>query len=78
MLSSSLKGVTLMTPDRQPMGDSQIAAREGISKVVVSRMAMAAPGMVMIPFVMNSLERKGMFKRRPWIAAPLQVKMALL
>ena len=62
-----------MTPERKSMGESQIAAREGISKVVLSRMAMAAPGMVAIPFVMNMLERKGVLKRRPWIAAPLQV-----
>lgn len=39
-------GVTVMTDSDEAVGESQAAAKEGISKVVVSRMAMAAPGMV--------------------------------
>ena len=35
-----------MTAEGENVGNSQIAAREGITKVVLSRMAMAAPGMV--------------------------------
>lgn len=36
---------------------------------------MAAPGMVLPALVMNSLEKKGVLRRMPWIGAPLQVLM---
>jgi tricarboxylate carrier len=68
-------GITLMTESGEKVGNSKIAAKEGISMVVMSRILMAAPGMVLIPLVMNSLEMKGTFKRRPWLNAPLQISL---
>lgn len=29
--------------------------------------------MILIPLVMNKLEKKGTFKRMPWLGAPLQI-----
>jgi len=67
------EGISLMTESGEKVGNSKIAAKEGISMVVCSRILMAAPGMVMIPLVMNKLEMKGTFKRRPWLNAPTQI-----
>ena len=44
-----------MTEDGKAVGESKIAAREGITKVVLSRMAMAAPGMVVFPYFYPNL-----------------------
>jgi len=62
-----------MTPDGQPVGESKTAAVEGISKVVLSRVGMAAPGMVAIPIIMNQLDKRGVLKKYPKLNAPLQI-----
>jgi hypothetical protein len=41
------------------VGQSKTAARQGISMVTLSRIAMAAPGMVLIPMFMDRLEKRG-------------------
>lgn len=69
------EGIMLETQEGKPVGQSLIAAREGITMVVMSRVAMAAPGMVIIPMVMNKLEARGFFKKFPKANAPLQVLM---
>ena len=66
-------GIEMTTDEGKSVGKSQIAARQGISMVVLSRVGMAAPGMVGIPFLMNYLERKGTLAKFPRISAPLQV-----
>lgn len=68
-------GIMLMTESGEKVGESKIAARQGIGMVVASRVGMASPGMVLIPIIMNSLENKGVFKRMPWAAAPLQISL---
>ena len=45
------------------MGESPIAARQGIAMVTMSRILMAAPGMVLIPMFMDRLEKKGVLAR---------------
>ncbi len=62
-----------MTEDGQFVGKSTTAATQGISMVVLSRIGMAAPGMMGIPIVMDKLEKKGVLKKYPRIQAPLQV-----
>lgn len=66
-------GIECSTEDGIPVGASKTAAQQGISMVVLSRIAMAAPGMVAIPFYMNYLEKKGTLAKFPRLAAPLQV-----
>lgn len=36
---------------------------------------MAAPGMAIPPFIMNTLEKKAFLKRFPWMSAPIQVTL---
>jgi hypothetical protein len=67
------EGIQLMTEDGEHVAKSPKAAAQGISKVIMSRVAMAAPGMLTIPFFMNHLEKKGTLKKYPRLAAPLQV-----
>ena len=43
--------------------------------VVASRIGMATPGMVLVPFVMNNIDKRGLLKRYPWAAAPLTVAL---
>ncbi|TRY73455.1 hypothetical protein TCAL_07904 [Tigriopus californicus] len=67
------QGVPCFTPTGEKVGLSPNAAREGITKVALSRVCMAAPGMVIIPLIMNSLEKRGILARYPRINAPLQI-----
>ena len=67
-------GIEMSTKDGQVVGKSKTAAKQGISMVVLSRLGMAAPGMMGIPLFMNVLEKKGVLKKYPKISAPLQVR----
>ena len=40
------QGIMLTTEDGVKIGESKIAAREGISQVVLSRIGMASPGRI--------------------------------
>merc|ERR550517_1308367 len=66
-------GIMLESAEGEKIGESKIAARQGISMVILSRIGMATPGMVMIPIVMNKLEGQGFFKKYPRAPAPLQI-----
>ena len=66
-------GTEMSTEDGNIIGQDKNAAKEGITKVVLSRISMAVPTMMGIPFIMNHLEKKGTLKKYPRIAAPLQV-----
>jgi len=66
-------GTMLETEDGQQLGLSKVAAREGIAMVTMSRIAMAMPGMVLIPIIMNKLDARGLFRRFPRANAPMQV-----
>lgn len=57
------------------VGKSRLAAATGITQVVASRITMAAPGMVILPVIMERLERKNWFKRLSVLHAPFQVMM---
>jgi len=67
------EGTPVETSDGKRVGLSKVAAREGIAMVTLSRIGMAAPGMVLIPVIVNNLERKGLFRKYPRLSAPLQV-----
>jgi len=67
------QGIMLETEDGVKVGESVTAAKTGISMVTMSRIGMAAPGMVLIPMIMNKFESQGLFKRYPKANAPLQV-----
>ncbi|KAH0623793.1 hypothetical protein JD844_006915 [Phrynosoma platyrhinos] len=53
-------------------GDKVRAAVKGITQVVVSRIAMAAPGMIVLPIIMERLEKYPFIKKIQVLHAPLQ------
>ncbi|XP_067618611.1 sideroflexin-1-3 [Eurosta solidaginis] len=65
-------GVTLLDEQNNELGVSRKAAAVGITAVVASRIAMAAPGMVLTPILIQSLEKRGLLKRFPKASAPIQ------
>lgn len=65
-------GVTLFDKSNNEVGTSRKAAAVGISAVVASRIAMACPGMILTPVLINNLEKRGFLKRYPKASAPIQ------
>ncbi|CAB4060396.1 NCOAT [Lepeophtheirus salmonis] len=51
---------------------SKAAAALGISCVVLSRITIAAPGMIFLPFVMERMEKKEWFLKRKFLHIPFQ------
>lgn len=68
-----MHGIPVVDENGNKIGESKTAARWAIGMVLLSRIGMAAPGMVFPPLVMNQLEKRGVLKRYPWVGAPLQV-----
>ncbi|KAG8190016.1 hypothetical protein JTE90_000113 [Oedothorax gibbosus] len=67
------EGITVIDKNGNKVGTSKTAAKGAITQVVTSRICMAMPGMLIPPFIMNYLDRKGTLKKFPWMNAPLQV-----
>ncbi|XP_048671191.1 sideroflexin-1 isoform X4 [Marmota marmota marmota] len=55
-------GIPVTDDNGNRLGESANAAQQAISQVVVSRILMAAPGMAIPPFIMNTLEKKAFLK----------------
>lgn len=66
-------GIPVFDEDGNRIGDSRKAAKVAIAQVVLSRVMMAAPGMVLPTFFMNRLDKGTFLKRFPWTNAPIQV-----
>ena len=57
-------GIPLTTESGERVGASSTsAAVQGISMVTISRIAMAAPGMLVLPIFMDKLEKRGILAR---------------
>lgn len=65
-------GVTVLDEDGQPLGQSRRAAVKGIAQVCLSRIVMAAPGMLTTPVIMERLERYKFFRRGKFFSAGIQ------
>ena len=72
-----LDGVELTDENGSIICSSKYAAGKGIGQVVLSRNIIMAPGMVFLPFIMNAMEKKTWFARRPLLHAPFQVSLSL-
>ncbi|CAG5118338.1 unnamed protein product [Candidula unifasciata] len=70
-----MHGIPIFDENGNRVGESTRAASKAISQVVISRIIMAMPGMMIPPFIMNSLEKKKFLQRMPWLNAPIQVAM---
>lgn len=67
-----LQGIEVQDEEGNVVGKSRVAAAKGITQVVVSRITMAAPGMLLLPVIMERLERISSFKRMTVLHAPFQ------
>ncbi|KAJ8404942.1 hypothetical protein AAFF_G00333290 [Aldrovandia affinis] len=70
-----LGGIAVTDENGNKLGHSRRAAAKGITQVVVSRVTMAAPGMIILPIVMQRLERYKFMQRITFLHGPLQVMM---
>ncbi|XP_064923220.1 sideroflexin-2 isoform X2 [Columba livia] len=71
-----INGVTVTDKDNNELGRSRRAAVKGIAQVVVSRIAMAAPGMIILPVIMERLEKFAFMQRIRVLHMPLQVLLS--
>ncbi|XP_067393149.1 sideroflexin-2 isoform X1 [Emydura macquarii macquarii] len=71
-----INGIAVTAENGEELGNSRVAAAKGIAQVVISRIAMAAPGMVLLPILMERLEKFPFMKRIQVLHAPLQVMLA--
>ncbi|XP_031246440.1 sideroflexin-2 isoform X3 [Mastomys coucha] len=57
-----IQGICVKDRNQNELGHSQRAAAVGITQVVISRITMAAPGMILLPVIMERLERLPLMK----------------
>lgn len=67
-----IEGITVQDENGNDIGKSRLAAAKGMSQVAFSRIFMAAPGMMLLPIIMEKLERIPWFKRMTFFHAPFQ------
>lgn len=68
-------GVDVMDENGKIVGKSTIAPIKGIGQVTTSRIIMAAPGMLVLPFIMERLEPKQWMKKIKWAHGLMQTLM---
>lgn len=66
-------GIDIQDENGNNVGKSRVAAAKGISQVIFSRITMCAPGMLILPIIMESLEKNKLFRRVSFLHAPFQV-----
>ncbi|XP_067092566.1 sideroflexin-2-like isoform X2 [Osmerus mordax] len=70
-----LNGIAVTDENGNKLGHSRKAAIKGITQVVISRVTMAAPGMIILPIVMQRLEKYKFMQKITFFHGPLQVMM---
>lgn len=65
-------GVDVFDDKGNKVGTSKVAAVKGISLVVFSRILMCAPGMLVLPIIVEKLEKFRWYRTRTWFHAPFQ------
>ncbi|XP_037320285.2 sideroflexin-2 [Pungitius pungitius] len=68
-----LNGIAVTDENGNKLGHSTRAAVKGITQVVVSRITMAAPGMIILPIIMQRMEKYKFMQRITVLHGPLQV-----
>ncbi|NXK84857.1 SFXN2 protein, partial [Amazona guildingii] len=71
-----INGVTVTDQNNNELGHSRRAAVKGIAQVVVSRITMAAPGMIILPIIMERLEKYPFMQQIRVLHGPLQVLLS--
>ncbi|XP_048361073.1 sideroflexin-2 isoform X2 [Sphaerodactylus townsendi] len=67
-----INGIAVTDENGNHLGESRRAAIKGITQVVISRITMAAPGMILLPIIMEKLEKYPFMKKIQVLHAPLQ------
>uniref|UniRef100_A0A665VGV5 Sidoreflexin n=1 Tax=Echeneis naucrates TaxID=173247 RepID=A0A665VGV5_ECHNA len=70
-----LNGIAVTDENGNKLGHSTKAAVKGITQVVISRITMAAPGMIVLPIIMQRLEKYKFMQRITFLHGPIQVMM---
>ncbi|XP_072312608.1 sideroflexin-2 [Eucyclogobius newberryi] len=70
-----LNGIAVTDENGNKLGQSKNAAVKGITQVVVSRITMAAPGMIIMPIIMQRMEKFKFMQRITILHGPIQVVM---
>lgn len=70
-----VNGIVVCDDNGNELTNSKVAAAKGISQVVFSRILMAAPGMTILPVIMERWERQKWLRSNPKLSAPLQMLM---
>ncbi|KRT81187.1 hypothetical protein AMK59_5044, partial [Oryctes borbonicus] len=68
-----LYGIDLADVNGNQVGQSRLAAVKGISQVIISRIVMCAPGMLILPVIMERLEKYPWMQKIQPLHAPIQV-----
>ncbi|XP_048074857.1 sideroflexin-2 isoform X1 [Ursus arctos] len=71
-----IQGICVKDRNHNEIGHSRRAAAVGITQVVISRITMAAPGMILLPVIMERLEKLHFMKKVKVLHAPLQVLLS--
>lgn len=67
-----IEGIGVQDAYGNEIGQSRLAATKAQSQVVLSRIIMAAPGMLLLPVIMEKLEKYPWFKKMSILHAPFQ------
>lgn len=70
-----LNGIAVTDENGNKLGHSTKAAVKGIAQVVISRVTMAAPGMIILPIIMQRLEKYKFMQRITFLHGPIQVML---
>ncbi|EHB01578.1 Sideroflexin-2 [Heterocephalus glaber] len=71
-----IQGISVKDKNQSEVGHSQRAAALGITQVVISQIAMAAPGMILLPVIMERLEKLDFMKKAKVLHAPSQAALS--
>ncbi|XP_033840268.1 sideroflexin-2 [Periophthalmus magnuspinnatus] len=70
-----LNGIAVTDENGNKLGASKKAAVKGITQVVISRITMAAPGMIIMPIIMQRMEKFKFMQKITFLHGPIQVMM---
>ncbi|XP_077801511.1 sideroflexin-2 isoform X1 [Macaca mulatta] len=70
-----IQGICVKDRNENEIGHSRRAAAIGITQVVISRITMSAPGMILLPVIMERLEKLHFMQKVKVLHAPLQVML---
>ncbi|XP_076174666.1 sideroflexin 2 [Ptiloglossa arizonensis] len=68
-----INGIEISDENGKKLTKSKLAATKGISQVIISRIIMCAPGMLIVPIIMERLEKYHWMQRIKPLHAPIQV-----